>query len=290
MKTSIVIFTALLLFGCQEVKETNEPAIAAQTEEVSSTEVPPIVEPPVAKSLTCVGRTILAPSARQEVFGRSDAFVRQIFVQEGQQVKAGQILMSLESPDFARIQKEYLIAKSEYEFQKKTYDRSVILADQESISRQEFDQITREHEVSRTHFLGLGAELKSIGFSLEEIENNKVQEVMNLRSPIAGQIDHIDVVNGTRITSERLLVSIWEVGGLMIELSMLAEDASSISEGDQFTFDLPGREGAFTGVVKYKSMVVNDVNHTVSLYATIQNAKGEIGSGESVFAQFLPKK
>lgn len=289
MKNLMAFIALALLLGCGEIRLENP--IVETVEQVSE----PVAEkqksnPPVANTMTCVGRTILSPDARQEVYGRMNAFVAHVLVQEGQEVKRGQVLMSLESPDFARIQKDYLMAKSEYEYQKKTFDRSKILADQESISPQAFDEIIRNHDTTHNLYKGLGAELQSIGFSLDEIDENNVQSILQVRSPVSGQIDHVNVVNGTRIDNEHLLVSIWETNGLMIELNMLAEDAITISTGDKFSFTLPGRNYKFAGEIKYKSMVVNDINHTVSLYASIQESQEEMAAGESVFAQFLPIK
>ena len=88
MKNLIILFiaTALLSAGCSKKQETKK----AVAEEILVVEVQPVMRKSLSEPITASG--VLSSKSEMKLAFKTGGMIRRIYVQEGQSVRAGQLL------------------------------------------------------------------------------------------------------------------------------------------------------------------------------------------------------
>lgn len=131
-----------------------------------------------------------------EVSTRIMGRIKEVFVKEGQAVKEGQLLLSVDGEDIqAQLSAEHQIAQAEgalrsaianYEAVKKTYDRYSVLLSEGAITQQEFDQIKAQYEAAKAQVEQAKAGVKAAQSQKQAVASNL--KYANITSPVRGVV------------------------------------------------------------------------------------------------------
>jgi len=165
-----------------------------------------------------------------------DGRISKISVQEGQSVKMGQELFSIESLEFGNMVSEYLQAVSEETFQTSRLQRLEQLVDQTISSKSELDRARSDFQRAKTSVIAAVSKLKAIGVPDKEITSFKTAEsidpTLKIHSPINGIMDQRSVELGQSVNALQMLARVLDMSHVLVRGYVSPEDARNIVPGD----------------------------------------------------------
>jgi membrane fusion protein, heavy metal efflux system len=187
-------------------------------------------------SITVPGVVFPAPNHISIISTPIDGRISKISVQEGQQVRMGQELFSIESLEFGNMVSEYLQAVSEETFQTSRFERLEQLVEQTISSKSELDRAKSDFQRAKTSVIAAVSKLKAIGVPEKEINAFKTAEsidpTLKIHSPISGVMDQRSVELGQSVNALQMLARVLDISHVLVRGYVSPEDARFINPGD----------------------------------------------------------
>jgi cobalt-zinc-cadmium efflux system membrane fusion protein len=210
-------------------KETSELKI--QTVQVSTDALNYLISVP--------GVVFPAPNHVSIISTPIDGRISRISAQEGQMVKKGQEMFSIESLEFGNMVSEYLQAVSEETFQSSRLQRLEQLVEQTISSKSELDRARSDFQRAKTSVIASVSKLKAIGVPEKEITAFKTAEsidpTLKIHSPINGIMDQRSVELGQSVNALQMLSRVLDISQVLVRGYVTPEDARYIAAGDSVT-------------------------------------------------------
>ncbi len=157
---------------------------------------------------------------------RMMGYITKIHVKVGQQVKQGQMLISINSSDLtakrAQIDAGILQATTAYNSARKDYDRFVNLFKDQSASQKELDDITARYEMAKAALDGAKQMKKEVMAQFS---------YSNLTAPFSGVITNTFIKEGDMANPGMPLLSMEGVSRLQVTAMVSENQISSITKG-----------------------------------------------------------
>jgi len=187
-------------------------------------------------SITVPGVVFPAPNHISIISTPIDGRISKISVQEGQPVRLGQEIFSIESLEFGNMVSEYLQAVSEETFQTSRLQRMEQLVEQTISSKSELDRAKSDFQRAKTSVIAAVSKLKAIGVPDKEINDFKTAEsidpTLKIHSPISGVLDQRSVELGQSVNALQMLARVLDMSHVLVRGYVSPEDAQFISSGD----------------------------------------------------------
>jgi len=196
---------------------------------------------PVTRSIqnyriTVPGVVFPAPNHISIISTPIDGRISKISVQEGQPVKMGQEIFSIESLEFGNMVSEYLQAVSEETFQTSRLQRMEQLVEQTISSKSELDRARSDFQRAKTTVIAAVSKLKAIGVPDKEITAFRTAEsidpTLKIHSPISGILDQRTVELGQSVNALQMLARVLDISHVLVRGYVSPEDARFINAGD----------------------------------------------------------
>lgn len=201
------------------------------------------------------------PNRSIEMSAAEAGIIQEVFVKEGQTVKAGEVLARL---DLRGVQQQVDIAREELSFKKK---RLVKL--QELLKNKFASQEEVEHAESDTLITELKLKLA------EELVERRI-----LRSPIDGVVTEMrfDVSESVGGANSHV-ATVVQVNPLRVQFNLKASDARKHKTGDILPLHFPDINATGQGRLEFISPVTTAVVNTVRVTLVIPNTKTDLTAG-----------
>ena len=187
-------------------------------------------------SIAAPGVVFPAPNHISIISTPIDGRISKILAQEGQSVKMGQELFSIESLEFGNMVSEFLQAVSEETFQTSRLQRLEQLVEQTISSKSELDRARSDYQRSKTSVIAAVSKLKAIGVPDQEITAFKTAEsidpTLKIHSPINGIMDQRSVELGQSVNALQNLARVLDMSHVLVRGYVSPEDARYIVAGD----------------------------------------------------------
>ena len=213
------------------------------------------------------GYTELPPQNQADVSVHLPGVVQSINVIEGQYVKKGQLLATIESPEFAKLQEAYLTSKSNLEYLTLEYDRQKILSDENVNSKKVYQRTKSDFEIEKAKFNSLQKQL-----SLLNISKAGASSTMPITAPIAGYITQVNVKIGSNAEVGKPLFSVIDNSKLHVDLLVYEKDLQKVKPGQNIRFTLTNQDNIeIKGKVFTVSKAFENETKSVAVHADITN-------------------
>ena len=187
-------------------------------------------------SIAVPGVVFPAPNHVSIISTPIDGRISRISAQEGQVVRQGQEIFSIESLEFGNMVSEYLQAVSEETFQTSRLQRLEQLVEQTISSKSELDRAQSDFQRAKTTVIAAVSKLKAIGVPEKEINAFKTAEsidpTLKIHSPINGIMDQRSVELGQSVNALQMLARVLDISHVLVRGYVSPEDARFISAGD----------------------------------------------------------
>jgi len=208
----------------------------------------------------------------------------------GDRVRKEQVLMTINSPEFAEAQASFLQTVAKLNLSRKEYERAKMLLKEKAIEEREYLRREAEFEKLSTEVGGLGSILHSYGMDHDQTEklveksasmksDGKLCELCSpnlpILSPISGTTIFRDVIVGDHVEPQKILFTVSGLSILWALLDAYEKDLPFITKKSTVTIKSPlYPEKEFTGKITYISNQIDEKLRTIKIRVEVQNREG----------------
>lgn len=165
-------------------------------------------------------------------------FVKATELLQGMKVQRGQVMVTLEHPDYIQLQQDYLESKSQMEYLQLDYQRQQELA-RENVNAAKALQLSKSNFYSmRAKVQGLEAKLGLLNIDPAELENGSIKSTIRLYAPITGYITQVNVNVGMHVNPADVMFRITDNSHLHAEAQVFEKDVARLKVGQHVRFTL----------------------------------------------------
>ncbi len=201
------------------------------------------------------------------ILGRATKLHAQI----GDTVKAGQALVSIDSPDLGGAIADYRKAMSDLELKRKALERSQMLLDGGVIAHKDFESSEADMAQSQAEAIRTKGRLKNLNI---DINSAAGAETFTLKAPMAGVIvdRQINVGNEVRPDANTPLFIITNPSHLWATIDLPERDLSKISLGQPISIQVDAYQNeSFTGRIQSIGTMVDPVTRRIQVRCSVDS-------------------
>lgn len=232
---------------------------------------------PLSGSLRAVNQA----SVKAKVGGE----VREVLVREGEAVKAGQVLIKMDTSDYqSRVDQAagaLQAARGQLDIATKTRDNNKALLDKGFISKTAFDNAESQFGIAR-------ANVESARGALDVAQKALADTV--IRAPISGLISMRMVQPGEKVATDNRLLDVVDLTQMEMEAAVPSGDIMHVSLGQEVQVRVEGMPKPLTGKVVRINPATQAGSRSIMVYIQIANSDGLLRVGMFGEAQLTTAK
>lgn len=200
--------------------------------------------------------------------------VRDIFVREGEAVRAGQVVAKMDSTEYeaklAQARGNLNSAKAQQEIAAKTRDNNAALVEKGFISKNAFDN-------SASQYAGAKASVDAAQGALDVAQKQLNDTV--LRAPISGLVSARNAQPGEKVSPDYKLLEIVNLQKMELEAAVPASEISRIAIGQSVSLHIEGMPQSFDGKVVRINPAAQAGSRSIPVYVQVANPNNQLRAG-----------
>lgn len=265
----IALLGLLLFSGCgnkqsEESKDTTETSkiatdsLASVTKEVIFThnqyklagiETGTIEMRNLSNIIKLNGMIDVEPHNMATVSAPLGGFIKTAGLLPGQAIKKGQVLATLENPEFITLQQDYLESKGRLQYLEQEYQRQKQLREADINAAKTFQQVASDYKIMQARINGLEQHLALAGINTTTLRSGKISRTANLYAPISGYVKTSNVNIGKYVNPTDVLFELINKDDLHLALNAFEKDLDKIKIGQTVKFSL-AKENSYSRTAK----------------------------------------
>lgn len=243
-----VLAAIIILVSCGA---KNEDSIEVQHEESENTveltqaqyeqadiQVGSIEKRVIGSELRVNGLIDVPPQSNISINMPYGGFIKYTEMLPGTKVRKGQLLVTIENPEFIQFQQDYLEGLANQEFLKAEFERQQELYKEEVASGKAFQQAKSSYLANEARIKTMEERLKIIGFNPTKIREGAVSASVNIYAPVDGSVREVYTNIGKYINPQDVIMDITNSEDLHVELTVYENDIPRVKEGQRIRFAL----------------------------------------------------
>ncbi len=191
---------------------------------------------PLSYTVTLPGEVYPAPGFFARVSAPISGRVVRVTANEGEPVRRGQVLLELESLEFANLAAEYLQARAEETYRRSQVERLATLVEKKISPRAALDKAQADLARAGAAVSAAYARLRALNITEAQLEawtaGETTRPVLPIHAPISGIIDAHDIDLGQSVEAYAPMMSILNPAEVLIKGFVSPEDAPLLRPGD----------------------------------------------------------
>ncbi len=219
---------------------------------------------------------------RVEISTRIMGKVKQVFVREGDSVKTGQILLSIDAEDIqaqveavqqqvAQAEQALRSATANYEAVKKTFERYSALLKEGAITQQEFDQVKAQFEAAKAQVEQAKAGIRAAQSQRQAVASNL--KYASITSPVGGYVVQKMVDPGDLAVPGHPLLVV-EAPPYLFEAFLPERFMGRVKVGQEYYVNVSGLESPLKGKVVEVSQSLDPATRTFRVKLKLEGGEG----------------
>ncbi|QXP77441.1 MULTISPECIES: efflux RND transporter periplasmic adaptor subunit [Winogradskyella] len=157
----------------------------------------------------------------------------------GSEVKKGQLLVTLQNPEYIEIQQNYLEVAEQLNYLKSEFNRQKTLFDEQITSEKNYLKAKSLYKSNLAHYNGLRKKLQMMNISPKRVEQGQISSTINLYAPISGTVSKVNISNGTYVSPSDVILELVNTDHIHLELAVFEKDIMNVKKGQQIRFKIP---------------------------------------------------
>ncbi|WP_051269673.1 efflux RND transporter periplasmic adaptor subunit [Flavobacterium suncheonense] len=241
----IMLSLSFLFINCKSEPKT-EPQFQAETDEntVVLTDAQfknadltftKLSEKNMANVLHLNGKIDVPPQNMISVSVPLGGYLKTTKLLPGMPVTKGQVLATMENPEYVKLQQDYLQAKSKYNYALLDYNRQKDLNESQAASDKIMQQAQTEMNNQQVAMHALGEQLKLININPNTLTATKISKSIPVLSPINGFVSKVNVNVGKYVTPSDILFELINPSNIHLNLKVYESDVNVLKIGQSVT-------------------------------------------------------
>ena len=194
-----------------------------------------------SEEITVQGTVQIPVEGMREISAYYGGYVQDLTLLEGEAVKKGQVLFTLENPDFIRLQQDYLETKSQLTYLKSEFERQRTLASEQISAQKNLIKAEADYQSALAKTESLKKQLSLIQINADQLTPESIKTKISVISPISGFVEDVFVVPGQFLPAAGKAVSLLSKDHIHVELVVFEKDANRVHPGQKVEFISPDK-------------------------------------------------
>lgn len=237
-------FGTLLLASCSEQPAAEQQSAADSSDvflskeqfEAGNMKIGHPTKATFNKGFSIGGMVAVPPEYRAEVSTFFPGYIRSIPLIEGEEVRKGEVLFTIENPNFLDIQKDFLAAREEMAYLQADYERQKELWEDSIASKKVYLRARASYQSTLSQKEALAGKLRLMGINPAKFNESKMRSSIAVQAPFAGYITSIQVSTGTYVSPQQIALRMISTEHLHAEFTIYESDVSRVYKGQQVHF------------------------------------------------------
>lgn len=240
----------------------------------------------VAKSASYNGVITVPPQRQATVTLTMGGSIHSTNLLPGSYVRQGEVIATLENPEFIQLQQSYLESAAQAEYLEKEYNRQKMLSEQEAASQKRFQQSKADYLSMKSRMDAAAAQLKLLQVDVRQLHDQGIEPYLQVKAPLDGYVTNMKVNLGTYLNAGEPICDIINKGETLLELTAYEKDLDYLQVGSSVEFQVNGMGSqTFEATVITIGQEVDDVNRSLQVYARVKDQNSRFRPGMYVSAK-----
>ena len=244
MKNIILILCVSLLISCGNKKNNaeaesgntaNENVVTLTEAQLKSAELE--IGKTEQKSISSViklnGKIDVPPQNMISVSMPLGGYLKTTKLLPGMHINRGEVIASMEDPQYIQLQQDYLAAKAKLEFSEAEFNRQKELNLDKASSDKVFQQSKMEYTTQKIELSALAEKLKLINVIPQNLTEDNLSKSVNILSPINGFVSKVNVNIGKYVNPSDILFELVNPTDIHLNLTVFEKDIALLSIGQK---------------------------------------------------------
>jgi len=284
---AIAIAVFLVVSGCGKSDQpSSSDSVAAPLEKTVPAPAPaqPRVETAVVEfsqshqALVLSGKVAYGEDRYSKISSPLQGRVVEVRAHLGDRVKAGDVLLIVDSPDIAQAYSEYVKEDSELQYAARAYDLAKDLYENKAMPLKDLKQAENEVVKARAEFRRAKERLLSLRIPADELtkplDKQKITSRFEMKSPLTGIVVERAVTPGQSVGGDpsQVLFTVADLDMLQVLADLYERDLALVKEGQFAKVTVEAYPGVdFPATVAAIGDVVDPVTRTIKVRAWVNN-------------------
>ncbi|SHK40708.1 membrane fusion protein, cobalt-zinc-cadmium efflux system [Maribacter aquivivus] len=279
----VTVFILGIISSCgdTESKSNENGASEAQTDDriqitqaqfdQNKMEIASMTESDFPVMVTTSGMIDVPPENRAVVSATMGGYIKATPLLIGDKVRKGQLLVTIENPEFVSLQQQYMEVNGQLGYLKAEYERQQTMVAENITSQKSFLKAESDYKTGVAKYNGLQKQLSMLNISPEQVEKGNISSVASIYAPIDGSITSVNVSKGTYVSPATSIMEIINNDHIHLELSVFEKDIMKVKKDQVVEFKIPeaSKELYFAEVHLVGTSIGE--NRTIKVHAHIEN-------------------
>lgn len=282
---AILIIATIGIVSCNS--KTKEDVITIETSEPSENDIITITDAQFVSSNMQLGKITkqefttsvkangmfdVPPENKASVSAYFAGYVKNISLLPGDAVKKGQVLFTLENPEYIQIQQDFLEAKSKLSYLKADYERQKTLVAENVTSQKNYLKAESDYKVTLAQYQSLQKKLSLMNINSNTLTGESISAIISVTSPISGIATSIDVSKGMFLNPSDIALTVTNTEHLHLELKIFENDLPLIKEEQPIKIHLQNNSSkVYNGNVHLINRAINPTERTIDIHGDLEN-------------------
>lgn len=211
--------------------------------------------------------------------------IKTLSVELGDNVRKGQVIATIENPQFVQLQEEYLTVGSQLILAEQELGRQRELNAGNAGAKKNLQDATSNLAILSARKASLQQRIQLMGISPSSINSSSLKNILVIASPISGTISNVFAKIGSYVDVSSPIAEIVDNSQLHLDLQVFEQDLPKIKVGQLITFTITNNPA-----VNYSAKVYNigssfqNESKTIAVHSMIQGDKSGLIDGMNVTA------
>ena len=296
MRTGFISFWALvLLLGASACGKTDQPGNSDAATPPHGKGAPAAHEPTVQvetglvdyagsqQDLSLAGKVAYGEDRYSKISSPLQGRVVEVRAHLGDRVKAGDVLLVVDSPDIAQAYSEYVKEDSDLQYATRAYELAKDLYENKAMPLKDLKQAENELVKARAEFRRAKERLLSLRIPADELnkplDRQKITSRFEMKSPLTGIVVERTVTPGQSVTgdSDHVLFTVADLDMLQVVADVYERDLALVKEGQYAKVKVEAYPDTdFPATVAAVGDVVDPASRTIKLRAWVNNQEHKL--------------
>jgi len=239
----------------------------------------PIEQKNIGAKIQINGTLEVPPQSKADISPLKGGIVKNIYVIEGDKVRKGQVLATLQHPDFIDLQSEYNANVNELSFLEREYERQKKLNKEKVTSDKVFQKIETDFKKLKGTVNAQKVQLQLLGINVKGVEEGKIYAKVNITSPFNGYVSVVETNVGAYVEPMSKLFEIVNTNDMHADFMVYEKDIDKIAVGQKIEFSTLNSNKVYLASVHNISPVFEAEPKALHVHADIETDKGNLIPG-----------
>ena len=240
----------------------------------------------VANSPTFNGVIMVSPQQNATVSLTMGGKVHSLKVMPGQAVARGQVIASIDNPEYIDLQQTYLDASAQTEYLEKEYKRQSDLSANDASSQKKMQQSKAEYLSMHSRLSAAASRLKTLGVNPASVKLNGIQPYLLVKAPINGFVTNLNVNLGKYLDAGEPICDVINKSQPLIQLTVYERELNLMRVGRPVEFRVNGMgKKTFSAQIVSIDQSVDAKDYSIKVYAKVMASNSDFRPGMYIRAK-----